>query len=87
MNNVERLIEIECEIAFLSDQNETLLRFLKETKSPMEKTNLTGRIEMNQNEFFKMFDELAKTKLRSDWLPGLIDYLPKDDTGAAEPKL
>lgn len=86
MNNVERLIEIEREIAFLSDQNEKLLRFLKETNSPIEKTNLTGRIEMNQDEIFKMFDELAK-KLRSDWLPGLIDYLPKDDIDMMEPKL
>lgn len=65
MDNGERIKEIEREIAFLSDQNEKLLRFLKETKSPIEKTNLTSRIEMNQDEIFKMFDELAK--IRSDF--------------------
>lgn len=73
MDNVERLKEIEREIAFLSDQNETLLRFLKETKSTIEKTNLTSRIEMNQDEIFKMFDELVKIEVPPDWVSTLVD--------------
>ena len=74
MNNVERLKEIRCQMTFLKEQNQKLRYFLITTKSPIEKTNLAGRIEMNQDEIFKLFHEL-------------LSLLFPNDVDTTEPKL